>query len=255
MKQGCKQLKAYGLCILIATITGCGMLHTRKKDETSVQKVKRVAVVSFAVMQPASAEIGVDVLSGKLKGDRGGSAFNQTSSHIDTMYVDLNKHLKENLNWSVMNPKSMVKHPGYVQAYESTMKGFQNKMPVPSGHNQFLVEKVMDFDSARILDVKGRDQLIDALKVDAILAAKVNVSLTGTTVMGIGSRYPQANLSFFLYKKGQEEPIWFEGQIAGEQANQSVGKTGFIDESLLAKLSLESARTAFEKIGVEPKEE
>jgi hypothetical protein len=132
------------------------------------------------------------------------------------------------------------------------MKGWQNKVATPQGRNLFLAANIMDADGMRILGAKGRDELCDALGVDALVLAKVNVSFNGTTVMGIGQRKPQAALMFQVFKKGRENPVWFEGQILGQEAKKSVGATGFTDQTLLNQLSRESAQSAFEKIKVDP---
>jgi hypothetical protein len=85
--------------------------------------------------------------------------------------------------------------------------------------------------------------------VDSIVVARVNVSLTGTSVMGLGDRFPQSRVSFQIYTRGQEKPVWFDGEIDGEVSRESVGSTAFFDEDLLGRLAAKSADTAFHKIG------
>ena len=106
----------------------------------------------------------------------------------------------------------------------------------------------MDFDSARIMGAEGRTALAKALGVDSIIVAEVDIQLKGTTVMGIGSRYPQARLSFQVYSPEQENAVWFDGGIEGDEAKESVGKTAFLDEEILNRLTVKSASSAFRKI-------
>jgi hypothetical protein len=236
------------LALGMVSLGVCASL-SHSKDEASVQQVKRVAVVAFTAITPASASIGVSLSGGGIGATAGGSIIPKTDPMIEQMYVDLGKAFSHNLNWDVMSERSMLENSTYKADYDKTMKGWQNKMGPGRGQNQFNVADVMDSDGPRILDVSGRDELIQALGVDAIVVARVQVSLTGTTVAGIGSRHPQTSVAFWIYKKGQEKAIWFEGGIKGEETEESVGKTAFIDESLLNQLALKSAQSAYTKIG------
>ena len=233
------------ICLILPA---CGGLKTRDKDERATSQIKNAAVVAFMVDEPAAATLGLNVGSGKVKGMHGGSMISKNASEVDQMLAALQGTLKDQLHWKVQGTSEMVARPGYLAAYDRTMKGFQNKFPPSSGQNRFLVPKVMDFDSVRILGQEGRDQLITALGVDAIVAVRVDVILKGTTFAGIGARHPQSQFSFYVYSKGKEAPIWFEGRIAGEEAKESVGSTGFIDEQLLSELALRSAHTAFRQL-------
>jgi hypothetical protein len=242
-------LKALTVLASLVPLAACSSL-THSKDEVAVSQIKKVAIVAFSANEPASAQIGLNLGSGKLEGAQGGTMIPQNDPAVDSMYADLCKSFKHQLKWNVMDPKLMTTHNGYRDAFDKTMKGWQNKMPPGGGRKQFIVKDVMDYDSPRILDVAGRDALIQALGVDALVVARVDVDLNGTTVMGIGSRHPQSNLSFSIYRKGDEKPVWFEGGIKGEEMEESVGKTGFIDEALLQKLALKSIQTAYAKIGL-----
>lgn len=241
------QLKGATLLITGLALSGCAGL-THQKDEAKVGQVRKAAIVAISVFEPAAAQVGLNLGSGKLEGSAGGTLIPQTDTHVDAMFTELSNSLRTNLKWNVMDKAAMVANSGYAQAYEKTMKGWQNKMPPGQGMKQFNVTQVMDFDGPRILDFKGREALIQSLGVDAIVVARLSVVLNANTVMGIGSRKPQTHMSFFVYGKGEEKPIWFEGQIKGEEM-QSVGKTAFIDEKLLGDLALKSAKTAFNKIG------
>jgi hypothetical protein len=247
-KIGMQWTRLMGVTVWALSAAGCGTFQTHSKDASQVSQVKKVAVVAFSVREPAAAGIGLDLGSGKVGASAGGSAISEKDSHSDLMFSDLLTSLHQTMKWTVIDQATMTHNAGYKAAYQKTMTGWQNKMPPGKGEKQFLVEGVMDFDGPRILDSSGRDALIKALNVDAILVANVNVILEATTVMGIGSRHPQSRLSFMLYKAGIEKPIWFEGGVEGQPSTESVGKTAFIDETLLGALAVKSARTAYEKV-------
>ncbi|HEX4924226.1 MAG TPA: hypothetical protein VFV50_09070 [Bdellovibrionales bacterium] len=229
-------------------LSGCGALQVRDRKEAEVNKIKKVAVVSFSAYLPQSKKLGFDLGSGKLGASEGGSLIAQTSTNVDQMYLSLTQNLRQNLKWDVVPLPKMTSNAGYVKSYKQTMEGWQNKMAPPADTIQFLVKNVMDYDSTRILDQAGRDALLDALGVDALVTARVDVHLNGTSIMGIGSRYPQSKVSFQVHTKGQERPVWFDGGVEGDEAKDSVGETAFIDNAKLEELALQSAKSAFSKI-------
>jgi len=215
----------------LALWSGCAGL-THHKDEAALSQVKKVAVVGFAVNEPAPP-INLNT---------------KDPIEIDQMYVGLVKAF-EKQGWKSLPPATIRANAGYKAAYESTMKGFQNKYPPGQKQRRLLAGEIMDNDSLRILDVSGRDVLMKALGVDALVTAQVDVILTGTAVLGIGAQYPFARLSFWLYTRGKNSPDWFEGGLDGETAKESVGATAFIDVDLMHRLALKSAQTAYSKIG------
>jgi hypothetical protein len=182
----------------------------------------------------------------------GGGGIVSQSPESNQMYESIIKAFADKTKWKVTASSVLKKNTGYQAAYDRTMKGFQNKYPVSSDQQKYTVDSIMDNDSLRILGVEGRNALMKALGVDALITAQVDVFLKGNTVMGIGSRYPQARLSFQLYTPNADRADWFEGNLEGEEAKVSVGKTAFFDEKILNEQALQSARTAFAKIGTNP---
>lgn len=244
-----RSLRVFLPLLILPLASGCGLFKVREKNDVEVAKIHKAAVVAFSVLEPASAAVSLSLSKGRTEAVAGGSMITQHSDHIEDMYANMRTELSKNLHWEVLDEAPMITNAGYQTAYDKTMKGWQNKMPPGAGEKQFAVKDVMDFDSGRILGPEGRDALIQALGVDAIVVAHVDVQLSGTTVMGIGSRYPQSRVSFQVYARGQEKPVWFDGGVEGDVSQESVGATGFIDEDLLGRLAAKSAVTAFQKIG------
>ncbi len=243
--------RSLSLLSAILVLSGCGALKVRDKNPAEVSKIKSVAVVALSVVQPEPKSLSLNIGTGKTEADSNGGKFNQASDHVELIYTDLSTALKKNLKWKVVDRTTMVTNAGYKDAFEKTMKGWQNKMPPSANYIQYNPNSVMDFDSPRILGPEGREALMKALKVDAIVVAQVNVHLTGTSVMGIGKQYPQSVLNLRVFARGQENPVWFDGNIEGEESKESVGMTGLFDRDLLDKLGRQSAGTAFAKIGTE----
>lgn len=228
-----KLIRSLSVFLLLGYAGCAGLTHHR--NQAALVKIKKVAVVGFAVREPEAP----------------GFTNPETKKEVEQMYSSLTKSFNKEMNWQVVPIGVMRQNAAYQTAYEKTMKGWQNKMPMNKGQKQLLVEGICDNDCLRILGKDGRAALIQGLGVDAVITAELDVTLSGTTVMGIGNRYPQTRLSFMLFTPGTNSPDWFEGNIQGEPSATSVGKTAFIDEALMNRLALESAHTAYAKIGKE----
>lgn len=213
---------------------GCSSLTSHRNDAALV-KVKRVAVAGFSVVSPVPNGLRESTQTG--------------IESAQKMYDGLARSVGKNMKWEVLALDKMRSNPTYRKLYDKTMKGWQNKVPMPEGAKQLVLDGVMDSDCLRILGADGRTELAQALGVDAVVTSRVQVLLNANTVMGIGSRYPQSRISLSLFTKNADTPDWFEGGIDGKVAETSVGKTAFFDEPLLHKLALESARTAFSNLG------
>lgn len=223
-------LKSIAILSLIGFASCSSLSH--KKNEEAMAKVKKAAIIGFAVREPAT--LGLNPREVK---------------ETRLMYDELLKSFGKKAKWQIVPEATFKANAAYQAAYQKTMKGWQNKMP-PGQHEHLLfVDGVMDNDCLRILGADGRTALMKALGVDALVTAEVDVLISANTVMGFGSRYPYARLSFQVFTPGQSTADWFEGGISGDESKTSIGATGFVDGALMNKLALESARTAFNRIG------
>lgn len=235
-------MKWWLISVLTLSFFGCGSLKVRDVNSAEVKTVRRVAVASFSFLQPQAATV------------LGTGAQDMTAHESDEVtgcWKDIASTLSSNMRWSVLPFDEMRENPAYKTIYDGKMKGWQTNK-VPHQGKLYLVPGVMDAQSIRRMKPAERDQLMSALKVDALMEAQVNVSfhVPGMAVMGLGSRHPQAVINFWMYKRGVEAPVWFDGRVVGEASAKSVGATGFFDETEVTRLGRLSARGAFEKLGL-----
>lgn len=229
---------------VLGSFSGCA---TKKINEAELNKVKTVAIVAFTSTLPVSQTLSLDAGSGKTSGAAGGSLIPGSSKESEEILTSLVLALQKNKRWQVTELAALKKNPAYIQAYKATMEGWQNKMPPGEGQTNYQVEGIMDKDGVRLLGPEGKNQLIKALGVDAVVVVNVHTTLEGFKVMGIGKRKPQSTANIQVYSINEEGPIWFES-FKGEQSDESVGMTGFIDETKLQKLAVTSSQSAFSKI-------
>lgn len=247
MKKITQLLLGAALCWVAFQTTGCA-LSAKKKDQGAVSKIKTAAITSFTADLPASRKLEFNLNSGKLGGAAGGSMINQEMPETDQLLEKVISAFSAKMKWKVLSAEQIKTSPKYQETYKKTMEGWHNRMPPGEGVNRYVVNGVMDYDSARILDVAGREQLMNDLKVDALVAVWSMTHLSGTSIMGIGNRKPQTNILVTVYARGVEEPIWRES-LQGDEITESVGSTGFIDEKKTASLVLKAADGALSRLG------
>jgi hypothetical protein len=241
-----RSLLAIALALGLLT-TACSNLAIRKKDQASVGRIKRVAVIGFESVQPMATHAELAKLA-----EKGTEALDQTDPHADQMYQDLLTALNQQMKWKTVDRQIMVNNASYKRLFTQTMTGLQqSNMPVGPDNKRMLAKEIMVADAGRRMELKGRDELLNALDVDALIVARVDVELSGFSFMGFGPKYPQSRVNFIVYSRGQEQPVWYDGWIQGDEMDQSIGSTRFFDDKLLSELAVKSARTAFAKIGAE----
>jgi hypothetical protein len=223
---------------MVLGLSACGSVKIRDVNEAELMKVKKVAIASFSFEQPKNKTSG-------------GVGIAEDSEDAAGALKDISGILAKRMQWTILSADEMRKNPEYEKVYTAKMKGWQmNKVPVPG--RLLIAPGVMDAQTLFRMKPPERDALMVALGVDALIEARVSIAFAtkGVAVMGIGDRYPQASVIVRMYKRGIEQPVWFDGHMQGEAATESVGKTAFWDEADVTRLGRISARSAFEKVSL-----
>ena len=238
-------------------LSGCSGMR-RKHDAPQVAPIKKVAIVGFEVVQPVPVDIVKALFSPSNSSGNSGDFMGNVnwsgmmaipSAHARNLYEDANKSLKQIQKWEMLSTDSMTKNTFYKTLFAEWMGPVQSRTPVQQGESKFHAPEILDYDSIQRMSAKDRDTLLTALKVDGIVSLKVNTRLHAVTVMGIGSRYPQAVLEFRLYKKGVPDPIWYDVNVEGKKSDKSMGVTRLTtDFNKMNELISESARTAYRQL-------
>ena len=238
--------RVLSLLLCMSFLQACSSAGLR--NESALGQVKKVAVIGFKAYLPAKSSVGL--FNGSLGSSKGGEMGAQQSPVTEELLAKFTKTLEQKQKWKVLNITEMKNNPGYKTAFDQTMKGFQNKsMTMPEqGIQEYVAKDMMDADSARILKPEGREKLMKDLQVDTIINLTVRTTLQGTAVMGIGSRKPLTTIMIEAYTRGTEERIWAQ-QLNGEKSSESLGMTGMWDEEKMKQLALQSAESAYQKIG------
>src|SRR5688572_925796 len=133
-----------GLLTLSASLSSCGSLKIRDKNAAETASIKNVALINMDVIEPRPKELSLNLGSGNVEGDRAMGMTQQKSAQVDGLYNSFARALAVNLKWKVVDKNTMTSNPGFKEAYEKTMKGWQNKMPAGEGTAQFTTKDVLD---------------------------------------------------------------------------------------------------------------
>ncbi len=245
-------LTVFSTSLGLSLLTSCASIKVGggSYEPEKVQQIRSAALVGVEVVEPEA----FDPLkpSGKIAGSGNTMMGNMKSSIAEPAegkapyYKNMHDFLKKNLKWNMVEMQAVTRNPVNKEFYKNTSSGFQQKSMIDYREGNFTVPDVMDFDAVKQIGQSGREKLMDALKVDALVSYRVHVTLSGTTVMGIGSMYPQSILQFQVYKRGIEKPVWEDLQAEGVPGEESIGKTRLtLDVSKLNEEGIASAETAY----------
>ncbi len=177
-------------------------------QEDSVKPVRNVAIIGLDVIQPAEFDL-FKPSSGPDSGPMSGMNFAMATSsiHVRDYAEDLRAALKNMRKWNMTSQATVAQNDVYRKYFTDTTEGVQSTQPIPKEQTRFRAPDLMEFNDATKIGQKGRDDIMNALKVDAVVLAQYTVQINGSTIMGIGSRYPQTSLKFQLFRKGEEKPV------------------------------------------------
>jgi hypothetical protein len=247
------KLSALMALLLLATLTsGCATQY-RKRDEEATKKVKTAAIIAFIDKEPASDVMSLNLGSGSMGKEMGGSSFYQPVDSADTLYRDLAAAVSKATGWVMASRQDVTSNAIYKDEAKKMMIPVQLFFLPKSGENWLMAHDIMVPTASENLGREGRAKIMNALGVDAVVVAEVSTNIKGGfSLNGFGPRRPQSKFDMQVYRRDSKEPIWLEG-VTGLKSEESLGWVGFIDEKRLAELSHDSAKSAFDRVGAEIK--
>lgn len=237
--------------------SGCSTLSTQR---SRLDGVKTAAVVAYSAdvdlsnghrnQAGSSGVIGMvnaataisDINSGEMQQEREDQA-------IGT-YEGLLAKITEGTGWTLIQREVITEHPRYKAAFEahkSSMTGIATTL----GSIRAVPGLLMQHSGAEMTEAE-RTELMDGLKVDAILVVKVRFISGGTTgfaLGGIGKTgvLPKAVVDLTAWDRQGGEPIWRDSWAEGDAASVGVESTmGVINDDQLTQGMEEAAQLAYQ---------
>ena len=168
-----------------------------------------------------------------------GGGVQKKSNHLDEIYPSVVASFQKQ-GWTMLDFSAVTGNAAYVQTYKDTMDGWQNKVPPNKDTYRFVSSRVFDYDGLRILGVKGREKLMNDLKVDAIIGVSIDSRLESQQLVGA--------LVFQVYGRGSDNAIWFDNNVQGDPVAPSSDELNLINPDALNKSAVRFAKGAAAKI-------
>lgn len=232
----------------------CG--SAQKLDRNRVEKVQKVAIIGFG-LQHMRPNTGKDVVSALLGGedDRfSGAEIAVPSKLAEQMYMELASNLAKQTGWKVIDYTTLKNHPAYRAFYKRHTKQPQLRPLVKSHVEAYIPEGIVEGFLLGRLDEKERASLMRELGVDGAVIVTVNSDLVNDAnvfqKLAFQGKFRRlVGTRFAVFDVHGEDPIWFDGKTRAESEEGAKHGLGFSDVEKLNKISLQTAKQVFSKIG------
>jgi len=219
---------------IFSMMLASGCASTAVVSRRGVNKVKTAAVISYVenmqfsatnkdtpsfLTTAASAINTVEVLSGE--------AEQQGSERAQRAYDELRMKIGQTLKWNVLEAQTLRDNSTYSASYTKWLNDQPSILKASIDMAGGAVPGVMWAAPGVGPTMQQRDEIMDALGLDAAIIAQVNYrvgSTSGFSIAGIGNqeKHPQVYVQLKAYARSQEEPIWSDGYAAGQSTEEGV---------------------------------
>jgi hypothetical protein len=214
-----------------------------------LSQLKKVAIVNLASanqMESGGTGGANNGIGGTISGIRAikslanGSADAQLRARMEAIYDTLTQELQKT-GVAVASRDEVAANRDFIDLYRKS-----SRLDDPG---TFVVKGAV----LNLRQMSEREQILDALRVDALVTAEVNFQTGktgGASVGGFGAlkRYPQAVVTLAVYDRVNRNPIWVSYRVRGEPAHDGLQETmGVADTKDPNPLFVETATSAFDR--------
>ena len=234
--------------------TGCSPLSLQRPR---LEAVKNVAVIGYQVevnlqdpnrSQNSNGVAGLVNAANTINDMNSGKMQEKRDAQAVGTYDILLARIAEGTGWNIIQREQIGAIPEYQQALAN------HKVALRQFSGQFgagrIVPGVLTHTGASSMSEQERGQLMDALKVDAVVMVRVQIvrgKSTGFAIGGIGKTgvLPKAVLDVAAYDRQGGDPIWHDRYAAGDSASTGIDNTmGVIDDEQLTQGMEEAVESA-----------
>jgi hypothetical protein len=247
-----KMMFAAGLGLLLSA---CASVTKPEIDKPMVVKARHVAITGFHVaMQEPKSVIGDlqklgDLTKGKVRDA------NEEHDTADEIYDELSRRLRGDMGWSMESAASLEHSAQYQALVKKYTTGLQiGGTPVGENYHKIRPHNVLDADPfIGKISQADREALMDDLRVDALVADFLIVSLSNESMFGgmIGrAKYkPKAQNIIRVFVRGRKDPVWFDTWAWGEGDQALQAELNFVeDKPLLEQVVVASKKSIGETL-------
>ena len=248
-----QSLVCLSFCILSSCIGKAvsKVLPQRGYKAEEVEKIKRVAIVAFDVLQYQPTGVASKVV-GSVSTVQTVQNMEPMESPLSTeMYHYLEDQLKTQRKWHVISQQDVMSNPVYKKLYEEKKTKLQSKISANHFQRSLHVKGILrPVNPEYLLTADEVQQLRQALKVDGLVMAQIAFSTKQNdfTGLGIANIYLMSFFRFHLFEAGTNQKIWFDQGFEGPIPDESLGKvSGLEDASKIEKLARPLARQTIDQ--------
>lgn len=183
-----------------------------------------------------------------INSEMNGTADLRQTAELTALYDALAEKLKQT-GLTPASRESIAQNPKFQQLYaripQYTVFGMPKKPATTFATNELRYD---------LRPLAARQELMDALQVDAVVSVEVTFQTGktgGVTIGGFGAlkRYPQAVVTIHMYDRTNLDPIWVDYRVVGATASEGLQETmGVADTRDPVPLFVETASSAFESV-------
>ena len=151
----------------------------------------------------------------------------KTQDNAIIAYRQLTSSLQDHLKWDVLPYEDVIGNPHYQTVFEqtqrgSTLAGLQSAMASVS--SDYHPKGIIWALRANSMNQSERDELLDALGVDAVASAQVYIRAesSGFLFFTTATTY-SAQVAFRVWARGSSEEIWKDLVAQGDESDLSGG--------------------------------
>lgn len=186
---------------------------------TRVAQVKRMAIVGFQASIQRDSQGGFGARNNTAVDIRKSSISN--AEQAATIYARLGEKLRDKFGWQVLTREEVIANPGY-QALRETHRssGFISMVEKSDqrAHGSYYPEGIFTQLQGQRFKPADHTALEAALDVDAIAMAFMSLTpASGMSIGPFGSTRYAAQVTFFMYDRKGDEPIWSDRWAKGKK--------------------------------------
>ncbi len=235
--------------------SACSTLSVNKAE---LANVKSAALVGFgadiSALQPRDEGSNRGVMGtinavNKIRKMSDGRSFEERHAQADGSYRLFVERLAKDLGWKVLSATETSSNAEYTTEYQNrTAKKWMASTTEALGSKLYVKGIMWDQDAQR-LSAEDRARLMEALGVDAIAIATVELKVGKTTGFGRYTRYPAAVIKLAVYDRSHPDPIWSDRYAPGDSASQGITETmGFASTADATPIVLEAVQLGLDAL-------
>lgn len=210
------------------------VLPQEKYQKEEVLKVKKIAIVSFDILQYAPQGMASKIVGSSLASAQMAVNYKPKNHPLAVeVYEDVRKKLVLN-KFEVKKLSDITSNKMYKEI--EIAKITQNEKEIPTHYQKpYTVPGIIrSYNPEYLFSKEDLNLLYRDLNVDAVLIMRIKMNISQDSLFGIsyGKIYLKPSFTYYLYAKNSDEPIVFVKDKVGDISNEDLGRFSGVEDEL-----------------------